>query len=203
MQASCSGASKRIKAHCGQSPLGCENVAGCYGAKCTYAGINHFSNWPPIWALGSPGLAKTEDALLAWKNNSLAAHAQAFPDMCYAVTAGPDSWYGPWFTPGSGYPGVPKTAPPCKMPAKRACEYGGFPTFYNQFNAWSHSDPLHSAGNAMGLWSTPHGVTLVGGTLNRTAWSLQTPAVSFTRAAGGGSNPAMFAGRYNPATAGA
>jgi hypothetical protein len=170
----------RVQARlCDTSPIGCQNVDGCYGGpkRCVYAGVDHFSNWPLIWALGSTGRA--DAALRAFLKNSMAARAAAYPNYTYGVTSGTDGWAGALFTPAGEAPGA-----------------STYPT-YLQFNSWEHSEPLHSAVNAMGVVFTPTGVVLMGGLLSAPAFSLATAVVGFVK---GG--PRDFAGHYQPHVAG-
>jgi hypothetical protein len=170
----------RVQARlCDTSPIGCQNVDGCYGgpARCTYAGVDHFSNWPLIWALGATGRA--DAALRAFVKNSMAVRAAVYPNYTYGVTSGTDGWAGALFTPAGEAPGASK-----------------YPT-YLQFNSWEHSEPLHSAVNAMGVVFTPLGVTVAGGLLSAPAYALATAVVGFKRA-----GPRDFSGHYQPHVAG-
>jgi hypothetical protein len=101
-------------------------VDGCYGgaAKCVYAGVDHFSNWPLVWALGATGRA--DAALRAFFKNSMAARAAVYPNTTYGVTSGTDGWAGALFTPAGEAPGA-----------------SAYPS-YLMFNSWEHAEPLHS-----------------------------------------------------------
>lgn len=134
---------------------------GCYGgaAKCVYAGVDHFSNWPLVWALGATGRA--DAALRAFVKNSMAARAAVYPNTTYGVTSGTDGWAGALFTPAGEAPGA-----------------SAYPS-YLMFNSWEHAEPLHSAVNAMGVVFTPAGMTVAGGLLSAPAYALATAVVGF------------------------
>ena len=165
---------------CDTSPMGCQNVDGCYGAPehCVYAGVDHFSNWPLIWALGATG--RSDAALQALVKNSMAVKASLFPNYTFGVTSGPDGWNGELFVPQGERPGD-----------------ASYPT-YLTFNSWQHSEPLHSALNALGVLFTQQGLQLAGGLLSAPAFSLSTALLSFSRQA----EPLAFAGHYQPHVAG-
>lgn len=72
---------------CDTSPIGCQNVDGCYGpSSCTYSCVAHFSNWPLIWALGFTG--QVDAAMNAWVKNSMATRAAVYPNFTYGVVSG-------------------------------------------------------------------------------------------------------------------
>lgn len=164
---------------CDTSPIGCQNVDGCYGGptKCVYAGVDHFSNWPLVWALGATGRA--DAALHAFVKNSMAVRAAVYPAYSYGVTSGTDGWAGSLFTPAGEAPGESK-----------------YPT-YLQFNTWEHAEPLHSAVNALGVVFTPSGVVVAGGLLSAPIYALATYVVGFKR-----EGPHAFSGHYQPHVAG-
>ena len=168
----------RVQARlCDTSPIGCQNVDGCYGRRCTYAGVDHFSNWPLIWALGATGRA--DAALRALVKNSMALRAHVYPMYTYGVTSGTDGWAGALYSGGQ---------PPGSS---------SYPT-YLAFNAWEHSEPLHSALNALGVVFTRSGVLLQGGLLSVPDYSLAAALVGFRRVGA----PLAFAGWYQPHVAG-
>lgn len=77
---------ERVQARlCDTSPIGCQNVDGCYGESCTYSCVAHFSNWPLIWALGYTG--KVDAAIVAWVKNSMANRAAIYPNYTYGVVS--------------------------------------------------------------------------------------------------------------------
>jgi hypothetical protein len=76
----------RVQARlCDTSPTGCQNVDACYGPRCVYAGVDHFSNWPLVWALGATG--RSDAALLALVKNSMAQRSQLYPNYTYTPMA--------------------------------------------------------------------------------------------------------------------
>jgi hypothetical protein len=173
---------------CDTSPIGCQNIDCCYHpGSCTYAGVNHFSNWPLIWAMGSPRVAAVDAALTAWVKNSMATHAATYSSTWYGVLSASDEYVGSLYVPTGRVPG--------------AVGYSGS---YPHFNSWSHAEPLSSAANALGLWFTSAGVTLVGGLLNASEFSLNSSLVSFRRAGPSpiSGNLPLFAGHYNPVAEG-
>jgi hypothetical protein len=163
---------------CDTSPTGCQNVAGCYHSSCVYAGVVHFSIWPLIWALGAPHVRQPDAALDAWRKASMATHTLTYPDTAYGILSGPDGFNGPQFHPATAAPG-----------------HADYALRYPTFNSWAHSEPLHSALNAFGVVFTPRGVTLVGGLLNTTQFSLSTPLLGLARAP---AVPPRFSGHYAP-----
>ena len=170
---------QRVQARlCDASPTGCQNVAGCYQAACVYAGVDHFSVWPLVWALGAPHVRQPDAALDAWRKASMAVHAEVYPDTFYGITSGPDGYIGPVFRP------------PGKAPGR-----ADYALRYPTFNSWAHSEPLHSALNVFGAVFTPAGVTLAGGLLNASQYSLATPLLGLARAPAA---PPRFSGYYAP-----
>jgi hypothetical protein len=170
---------QRVQTHlCDTSPTGCQNVGGCYRATCVYAGVDHFSLWPLVWALGAPHVRQPDAALDAWRKASMAMHAEVYPETFYGIASGPDGYIGPHFRPPSLAPG-----------------HADYALRYPTFNSWAHSEPLHSALNIFGIVFTPAGVTLAGGLLNATQFSLTTPLLSLARAP---ASPPRFSGHYVP-----
>jgi hypothetical protein len=167
---------------CDTSPVGCQNIDGCYGKTCVYAGVDHFSNWPLIWALGATG--RSDAALLAWAKNSMAMHAQVYQNYTFGVTSGPDGAYGELIHAPGQSPGT-----------------SGYATYLN-FNSWAHSEPLHSAVNALGVTFTQEGVIFMGGLLNASAYSLSTALFSFRRTTDVATGLVDFNGTYAPRVAG-
>lgn len=101
--------------------------------------------WPSlnqtlVWALATtnPSMAWDE-----WKRNTLAAHADKYPDIWYGVWSGSDSWNAPFSkTPGAtGGPGFRGT---------------DFPVL----NLHSHACCLYSATKLFSIEFTPEGVAL-------------------------------------------
>lgn len=168
----------RVQARlCDTSPIGCQNIDGCYGEKCTYAGVDHFSNWPLIWALGTTGRA--DAALRAFVKNTMAVRSDTYQNYTYGVTSGTDGWAGALYTPAGEHPGA-----------------SSYPT-YLTFNSWEHSEPLHSAVNALGVVFTPTGVSLAGGLLSAPVYALSTAVLGFKRTA-----VTAFSGYYQPHVSG-
>lgn len=94
-------------------------------------------------------------------------------------TSGTDGWNGVLYNPPGHLPGA-----------------ADYPT-YITFNSWEHSEPLHSAVNAIGVVFTPEGVVIAGGLLNASTYALSSALFSFKR-----QGPLSFSGHYAPSVAG-
>jgi hypothetical protein len=102
-----------------------------------------------IWALANIDGAKAWDE---WKKNTLAAHADAYPDL----------WYGTWSGPDA-YNGVLQARPGQVDPSESALKTGkdNFGSLdYPVMNMHTHSWPLYSTVKLLGLEFTPSGLTL-------------------------------------------
>lgn len=102
-----------------------------------------------IWALANADGAMAWDE---WKKNTLAVHAETYPDI----------WYGTWSGPDA-YNGVLQARPGQVDPSEAALKAGNndfgsldFPVM----NMHSHSWPLYSTVKLLGLEFTPSGLTL-------------------------------------------
>ncbi len=90
------------------------------------------------------------------------------------MTSGSDGWAGVLYSGGQ---------PPGSA---------SYPT-YLTYNAWSHSEPLHSALNALGVVATPTGLLLQGGLLSAQQYRLSTAVVGLRRL-----GAQAFEGHYQP-----
>ena len=102
--------------------------------------------WPSlnqtlVWALMAvnPAMAWEE-----WKKNSLAAHADAYPDIWYGVWSGNDSY----------------NSPLNKRPGGAANEPYFHGTDFPVLNLHAHACSLYSASKLLGLEFTPEGLNL-------------------------------------------
>lgn len=108
--------------------------------------VNASLNGTLIWALS---LVDRSMAWEAWKKNSLAAHAEAYPEVWYGAWSGPDSYDGAI----DKYPGRQDPSAAVLKTGKE--DYSGvdFPVMNPHQHAW----PLFTASKVLGLEFTPKG----------------------------------------------
>ncbi len=117
--------------------------------------------WPSItgtlvWALA------TRDGEMAWDEwckNTLAAHAEAYPDVWYGIWSGPDAYNSIM----SAHPGETQfeAEPAAGVPdAANDLLRGVNWTDYPVMNMHPHAWPLYTAAKLMGVEFTPEGLTL-------------------------------------------
>jgi hypothetical protein len=135
----------------------------------TNAGIFYAINGTLIWALS---LVNGEMAWDEWKKNTLAHHAEIYPDMWFGIWSGPDA-YNSYFAKQPGGTGV------------------DFPVL----NMHSHAWPLYSAIKLIGAKFDAKGVTLRAG-IPLNEYEFNTPLLGFKKTAG------RYSGWYAPITAG-
>jgi len=117
--------------------------------------------WPSlnsilIWALA---LVDGEMAWDEWKKNSMARHAEAYPDIWYGIWSGPDYYRSVL----SDYPGQtgfnPKLLGPNGAEVAKSLEGVNW-TDFPVMNMHRHCDPLYSAAKLLGVEFTEKGLTL-------------------------------------------
>ena len=153
------------------SPIGAMGVSK--GAPIAING-NDGGVWPSltshlIWALA---LENGKMAWDEWKKNSLARHAEVYPELWYGIWSGPDVYNSVL----SKYPG--QTGP-------------DFPVM----NMHSHAVPLYSAAKLLGVEFTEEGLVLAP-TLPLDAYSFDSPLVGIRKSSG------QYEGWYAPLVAG-
>lgn len=135
----------------------------------TNAGIFYAINGTLIWALS---LVDGELAWDEWKKNTLARHAEVYPDMWFGIWSGPDAY----------------NSVLAKQPGSTGVD---FPVL----NMHSHAWPLYSAIKLLGTDFQPDGVRLKPG-LPLNEYELNTPLLGFKRTSKG------YSGWYAPTAAG-
>jgi hypothetical protein len=135
----------------------------------TNGGIFAAINGTLIWALA---LVDGSMAWDEWKKNSLARHAEVYPDLWYGIWSGPDAYHSALSkTPGHTEPDFPV------------------------MNMHAHAWPLYSAAKLIGLEFHENGITFHPD-LPLPQYEFASPLLGFEKSLGG------FAGWYAPATAG-
>jgi hypothetical protein len=139
--------------------------------------------WPSlnqtlVWALArhDPAMAWDE-----WKKNSLACHAENYPDIWYGVLSGPDTYNSTL----SKHPGATVD--------NMYLHYSDFPVL----NLHSHACSLYSAAKLIGLEFTESGLELRPG-LPVESYRFESPLVGVIKSPGG-----SYEGWYQPSQAGA
>jgi hypothetical protein len=135
----------------------------------TNAGIFYAINGTLIWALA---LVDGEMAWDEWKKNTLAHHADIYPDMWFGTWSGPDA-YNSHFAKQPGSTGV------------------DFPVL----NMHSHAWPLYSAIKLIGAEFHAQGLNLKPA-IPLEDYEINTPLLGFRRSAG------VYSGWYAPSTGG-
>lgn len=118
----------------------------------TNGGIWPSINGTLIWALAQV------DGTLAWdewKKNSLALHAEAYPDIWYGIWSGPDTYNSVL----SRYPGQTMFADPDSPDPKERADSGLYWTDYPVMNMHPHAWPLYSAAKLLGLAFDENGLS--------------------------------------------
>ncbi len=105
--------------------------------------------WPSIngtliWALA---LNNGDLAWDEWKKNSLARHAEAYPNVWYGIWSGPDNFSSVL----SRYPGQTRFADPNSTDPKERSDWGVNWTDFPVMNLHQHAWPLYSAAKLLGL----------------------------------------------------
>ena len=150
------------------------------------AGVWPSVNGTLIWALAKENGAMAWDE---WKKNSLAFHAESYPDIWYGIWSGPDSYNSTLST----IPGEVRRADP-NSPDPRAHHDSGY-TDFPVMNLHPHMWPLYSLVKLLGVEFHETGV--------RFAPALPLPEYDFTSSlVGFRKSPSGYTGRYAPAVSG-
>ena len=118
----------------------------------TNGGIWPSINGTLIWALALENGASAWDE---WKKNSLAMHAEAYPEIWYGIWSGPDTYNSVL----SRYPGQTMFAEPPSSDHKVQSDWGFNWTDFPVMNMHPHAWPLYSAAKLLGLEFHEKGVS--------------------------------------------
>jgi Glycosyl hydrolase 36 superfamily, catalytic domain/Glycosyltransferase family 36 len=154
----------------------------------TNGGVWPSINGTLIWALA------LEDGALAWdewKKNSLAMHAEAYPEIWYGIWSGPD-YYNSVL---SRYPGQTMFAETPSPDHKTQAELGFNWTDFPVMNMHPHAWPLYSAAKLLGLEFHEAGVNFKPD-LPMKDYEFTSPLLGFKKSA------ESYSGWYAPAVAG-
>jgi hypothetical protein len=154
----------------------------------TNGGIWPSINGTLIWALA------LEDGKLAWdewKKNSLALHAEAYPEIWYGIWSGPDTYSSVL----SRHPGQTMFAEPPSPGLKTQPDWGFNWTDFPVMNMHPHAWPLYSAAKLLGLEFHETGLSLQA-SLPLDEYEFTSPLLAFKKSKKG------YSGWYAPASPG-
>ncbi len=154
----------------------------------TNGGIWPSINGTLIWALALVDGAMGWDE---WKKNSLAMHAEAYPDIWYGIWSGPDTYNSVL----SRYPGQTMFGEPPSTEHKVQADLGFNWTDYPVMNMHPHAWPLYSAAKLLGVEFVADGVNFTPN-LPMREYEFASPLLGFKRTRDG------YSGWYAPSTAG-
>src|SRR5579862_6336077 len=154
----------------------------------TNGGVWPSINGTLIWALALADGALGWDE---WKKNSLAIHAEAYPEIWYGIWSGPDSYNSVL----SRYPGQTMFAEAPSPDHKTQADLGFNWTDFPVMNMHPHAWPLYSAAKLLGLEFHETGITFQPD-LPLQEYELTSPLLGFRKSGDG------YSGWYSPATAG-
>lgn len=157
----------------------------------TNAGIWYSINGTLIWALS---LVDGNLAWDEWKKNTLAFHAEAYPDIWYGIWSGPDVYNSEL----SKYPG--QTVFEDKERTKDSKKSNGlkikiFWTDFPVMNMHSHAWPLYTISKLIGIEFTSDGVKFKP-TIPKDEYKFSSPLIGFEKSKEG------YSGWYAPKVAG-
>lgn len=151
------------------------------------AGIWPSLNGTLIWALA---LVNGGQAWDEWKKNTLAVHAQAYPEVWYGIWSGPDTYNSVL----SKYPGQTVFAE-ADSAGKPQNDSGVNWTDFPVMNMHPHAWPLYTAAKLLGLEFHASGLVFAP-TLPLAEYEFASPLLGFKKSGGG------YSGWYAPARAG-
>jgi len=154
----------------------------------TNGGIWPSINGTLIWALALVDGALGWDE---WKKNSLAMHAEAYPEIWYGIWCGPDTYNSVL----SRYPGQTMFAEAPSTGHKVQADLGFNWTDYPVMNMHPHAWPLYSAAKLLGLEFNEDGVKFKPD-LPLAEYEFTSALLGFKKSKGG------YSGWYAPAAAG-
>lgn len=154
----------------------------------TNGGVWPAINGTLIWALALAGGASAWDE---WKKNSLAMHAEAYPEIWYGIWSGPDTYSSVL----SRHPGQTMFAEPPSTQYRVQADWGFNWTDFPVMNMHPHAWPLYSAAKLLGLEFHESGINFKPN-LPLAEYEFTSPLLGFRKSRNG------YAGWYAPATAG-
>ncbi len=155
----------------------------------TNGGVWPSINGTLIWALS---LVDGNLAWDEWKKNTLALHAEVFPEIWYGIWSGPDSYNSSL----SKYPGQTFFTPPESEPETRlTMNIRLFWTDFPVMNMHPHAWPLYNLVNLTGIKFTSEGVEYTP-TLPKDEYKFHSPLVGLEK------TPSGYEGWYAPSIAG-
>ncbi len=176
------------------SPIGAlslsesESVPGRTAGVLDDGGIWPSINGTLIWALAVAGGTSAWDE---WKKNSLAFHAEAYPEIWYGIWSGPDTYNSVL----SKLPGQTMFTPRLPDGRKSPQDWGLYWTDFPVMNMHVHAWPLYSAAKLLGVDFHETGVRF-NPALPLAEYEFSSPLLGFSKSQKG------FSGWYAPATAG-
>ena len=126
-----------------------------------------------------------------WKKNSLACHAEAYPDIWYGIWSGPDTYNSVL----SRHPGETRHADPSSPDPKERSDWGVNWTDFPVMNMHPHAWPLYSAAKLLGLEFHETGVRFKPD-LPLSEYEFTSPLLGFNKSLTG------YTGWYSPSVAG-
>ena len=154
----------------------------------TNGGVWPSINGTLIWALALESGARAWDE---WKKNSLAIHAEKYPEIWYGIWSGPDTYNSAL----SKYPGqtmFSEDSPDDHSPLK---EWGMSWTDFPVMNLHPHAWPLYSSAKLLGLEFHEKGISFRP-TLPLAEYEFTSPLLGFKKTKSG------YSGWYEPSVAG-
>jgi hypothetical protein len=176
------------------SPIGAMLLSQGDPAMASPAGVlTNGGVWPSINGTLIWALALTDGALAwdEWKKNSLAMHADAYPEIWYGIWSGPD-YYNSVL---SRYPGQTMFAEAPSKDYKVQAELGFNWTDFPVMNMHPHAWPLYSAAKLLGLEFHESGFNLQPD-LPLKEYEFASPLLGFKK------SKDRYSGWYAPAAAG-
>ncbi len=151
--------------------------------------------WPSIngtliWALAQVDGKMAWDE---WKKNTLAVHAQSYPDIWYGIWSGPDT-YNSTLSKYAGQTGFDERFL-SDNPPEGWFGLGANWTDFPVMNMHPHAWPLYSAARLLGIRFTTEGLEFQP-TLPKTAYRFESPLLGFEKSSHG------YSGWYAPSKAG-
>ena len=164
-----------------------DNLLGSAVGTMTNAGIWPSINGTLIWALA---MVNGEKAWDEWKKNTLAVHAEAYPEVWYGLWSGPDTYNSVL----SKYPGQTMFAE-TDSEGKPKHDLGVNWTDFPVMNMHPHAWPLYSAAKLLGLEFHESGVRFAP-SLPLAEYEFTSPLLGFKKTGHG------YSGWYAPVEAG-
>ncbi len=176
------------------SPIGAlmlsesEPVPGRTAGVLDDGGIAPSVNGTLIWALAVAGGTSAWDE---WKKNSLAVHAESYPEIWYGIWSGPDMYNSVL----SKYPGQTMFVPRLPDGRRAPADWGLFWTDFPVMNMHVHAWPLYSAAKLLGVDFHEQGIRF-NPALPLAEYEFSSPLLGFRKSSQG------YSGWYSPAVDG-